>query len=148
VQQPSKEKEELAYLAQTTQQSYKEIEKIQERMLELMHFHKHKLEYKKRTEIALEMVKELETSKQCPNANYAFDNGVLTLDLTEYIEKSGKHWVNEIESSRNINWEGKWLRVDEIELSLRNNHKESFRPVKVLCRINRYNSTFSIRIFS
>lgn len=134
VQQPSKEKEELAYLAQTTQQTYKEMEKVQERMLELMHFHKHKLEYKKRTEIVLEMVKELEASKQFPNANYAFDNGVLTLELTQHIEKSGKHWVSEIESSRNINWEGSWLRVDEIALSLRSNHKESFRQVKVLCR--------------
>jgi ABC-type glutathione transport system ATPase component len=70
VQQPSKEKEKLAYLAQTTQQTYKEMEKVQERMLELMHFHKHKLEYKKKTEIVLEMVKELEVSKQFPNANY------------------------------------------------------------------------------
>jgi hypothetical protein len=134
VQQPSKEREELAYLANSTQQTYKEMEKIQERLLELMHFHKHKLEYKKRTEIALEMAKELEASKQFPNANYAFDNGVLTLDLTEYIEKSGKHWVSEIESSRNINWEGKWLRVDEIALGLRNKHRESFRPIKVKCR--------------
>jgi hypothetical protein len=80
------------------------------------------------------MVKELESTKQFPNANYAFDNGVLTIDLTELIEKSGKHWVSEIESSRNINWEGKWRRVDEVGVNLRNNHKESFRLVKVKCR--------------
>ncbi|WP_144874964.1 hypothetical protein [Hyella patelloides] len=29
-------------------------------------------------------------------ANYAFDNGVLTLALTEVIEQSGKHGVNKI----------------------------------------------------
>ena len=29
--------------------------------------------------------------------NYAFDNGVLTLALTEAIEQSGKHWVSERE---------------------------------------------------
>lgn len=134
VQQPSKEKEELAYLAQTTEKTYQEMKQVQERLLELLHFHKHRLEYKKRTEIAVEMVKELESTKQFPNTNYAFDNGVLTIDLTELIEKSGKHWVSEIESSRNINWEGKWTRVDEVAKNLRNNHKESFRLVKVKCR--------------
>ena len=134
VQKPSKEKEELAYLTQTIEKSYEEMKQVQERLLELLHFQKHKLEYKKRTEIAVEMVKELESSKQFPNANYAFDNGVLTIDLTQEIENSGKHWVSEIECSRNINWEGIWKRVDEIGGNLRNNHKESFRLVRVKCR--------------
>ncbi|MBI4855117.1 MAG: hypothetical protein HY819_25220 [Acidobacteria bacterium] len=78
--------------------------------------------------------KRIRKYKQFPNANYAFDNGVLTIDLTELIEKSGKYWVNEIESSRNINWEGNWTRVDEVGANLRNKHKESFRMVKVKCR--------------
>jgi hypothetical protein len=49
-----------------------------------------------------------------PEANYAFDNGVLTLELTRLIEERGKHWVSEIECSRHINWMGQWRRVDEV----------------------------------
>ena len=30
---------------------------------------------------------------QFPNADYAFDQGVLSRPLTEVIEGSGKHWV-------------------------------------------------------
>jgi len=99
--------------------------------LELLYHQKHKLEYKKRTEIALDMVKQIEEEGEFSEANYAFDNGLLTLDLTRYIESIGKHWVSEIECSRHINWEGKWQRVDEVSEVLRRDHPESFRHKEV-----------------
>jgi hypothetical protein len=36
------------------------------------------------------------------NAHDAFDNGVLTLELTRLIENCDKHWVSQIECSRHI----------------------------------------------
>jgi hypothetical protein len=80
--------------------------------------------------MVVEIVREIEREKQFPKADYAFDNGVLTLELTKLIESSGKHWVSEIESSRHINWQGQWRRVDEVAEELRTKHPESFRPVK------------------
>lgn len=68
------------------------------------------------------------------SADYAFDNGVLTLELTQLIESSGKHWVSEIESSRLILWSDKWCRVDAVASQLRTEHPESFRPLSVRCR--------------
>jgi hypothetical protein len=79
----------------------------------------------------VEIVREIEDEGHFPEANYAFDNGVLTLGLTRLIEERDKHWVSEIECSRHINWEGQWRRVDGVWEELWTNHPESFRPIKV-----------------
>ena len=76
------------------------------RLLELLHHHQHQKTYKKRTEIATEITKQIEAENQFPHAHYAFDNGVLTLQLTCFIESCGKHLVSEIECSRHIQWRG------------------------------------------
>src|SRR6476660_77906 len=80
------------------------------------------------------MVKQLEEEGNFPQADYAFDNGVLTLELTRLIESKGKHWVSELESSRLILWQDQWRRIDEVETELRQRHPESFRHVTVRCR--------------
>jgi tetratricopeptide (TPR) repeat protein len=117
--------------AMTRQESYTQMEEVEKRLVELLSYHRIRLAYRKRTEMAVEMVRLIESEGQFPEANYAFDNGVLTLDLTQLIESKDKHWVSEIECSRHINWEGHWRRVDEVEDELRAQRPESFRPIKV-----------------
>src|SRR5215813_13864086 len=134
IQEPDVSKEEEAYLKATVQTSYEQMEQARTRLLELLHHVEHKLAYKKRTEIVIEMVQQLEEEGHFPHADYAFDNGVLTLDLTRFIESKGKHWVSEIESSRLILWKDEWRRVDEVGTELRQQHPESFRRVQVRCR--------------
>ena len=134
IQEPDVSKEEEAYLKATGQASYEQMEQARTRLLELLHHVEHKLAYKKRTEIVVEMVRQLEEEGNFPQADYAFDNGVLTLDLTQLIESKGKHWVSEIESSRLILWHDEWRRVDEVATELRQQHPESFRKVRVRCR--------------
>jgi hypothetical protein len=131
VQEPNYEKEELDYLKMTYQESYEQMEQVRERLSELFYYQKNRLAYRKRTEIAVDIVKEIEKEGQFAEANYAFDNGVLTLALTEVIEKSGKHWVSEIEKSRNINWKGSWTRVDVIAEELKNTSPSSFHHCQV-----------------
>ncbi len=92
----------------TVRESYDQMEAARERLLELLHHLKHKRQYKKRTQIALEMAQRIEREGHFPDANYAFDNGVLTLDLSRFIESCSKHWVSEIECSRNIQWSVVW----------------------------------------
>ena len=84
--------------------------------------------------MAVAIVQELEQEGLFPQAHYAFDNGLLTLDLTRELEGRGKHWVSEVEGSRHIQWLGQWRRVDAIARELRSAHPESFRPVRVRCR--------------
>jgi hypothetical protein len=134
VQEPKALKEEIAYLEETSKDSYTQMEEARTRVLELLYHRQHQLEYRKRTEIAWELVQQLEEEGQFPQAHYAFDTGVLTLDLTRYLESRGKHWVSELECSRHIQWYGQWRRVDLVAAELKRDHPESFRPVTVRCR--------------
>jgi hypothetical protein len=134
IQEPSVCKEEEVYLKATVQASYEQMEQVRTRLLELFHYMEHRLAYKKRTEIVVEMVAQLEEEGKFPQADYAFDNGVLTVELTRLIESKGKHWVSEVESSRHILWQEAWRRVDEVAAELRQRHPESFRLVTVRCR--------------
>jgi hypothetical protein len=134
IQEPDVSKEEETYLKATVQARYEQMEQARTRLLELLHHLEHKLAYKKRTEVVVEMVAQLEAEGQFPQADYAFDSGVLTVELTRLIEREGKHWVSELESSRHILWQDQWRRIDEVAGELRQQHPESFRRVVVRCR--------------
>jgi hypothetical protein len=134
VQQPNVTEEELAYLRETVQESYEPMEHVQGRLLELLHHLVHRHAYKKRTEIALAIAQQLEEEGHFPQAHYAFDNGLLTLELTRLIERQGKHWVSEVECSRHIQWQGQWQRVDTVAATRRREHPASFRAVRVRWR--------------
>ncbi len=120
----------------TVKEDYEEMEQVRERLLELLHYQKNRLAYRKRTEIAVEIVSQIETEGQFPHADYAFDQGVLSRPLTKLIEAQGKHWVTEVERSRNIMWDGQWQRVDQVAEGLKTAHPESFRHKSVRCRNN------------
>jgi hypothetical protein len=98
VQEPQRYEEEMSYLNATIQASYDQMEAARTHLLELLHHRTHRLAYKKRTEIAVEIVQQLEQEGHFPQANYAFDNGLLTVELARCIEGVGKHWLSEIES--------------------------------------------------
>ena len=134
VQYPNYEKEELAYLEMTVKDNYEQMEQVRERLLELLHYQKNRLAYRKRTEIAVDIVGQLEREGKFPHADYAFDQGVLSRPLTKIIEESGKHWVTEIERSRNIMWNAQWQRVEGVAEELKTEHPESFRHKLVRCR--------------
>jgi hypothetical protein len=134
VQDPLALAAEEAYLQSTAQASYEQMTAVRQRLLELLHHHLHRRSYRKRTEMVLDLVRQLEAEGQFPQAHYAFANGVLTGDLTRFIEQQGKHWVSALECSRHINWRGQWRRVDQVAAELRVQHPESFRPVTVPCR--------------
>lgn len=126
VQFPNYAVEEKAYLEMTAQESYEEMAQVQQRLVELVHYQKNRLAYRKRTEMAVELVQQIEAEGQFPNAPYAFDNGVLCRPLTEAIEQAGKHWVSELDVSRLILWSDQWQRVERVAAALRHEHPESF----------------------
>jgi hypothetical protein len=57
---PNYQKEELAYLEMTAQESYEQMEQVHQRLEELLHYQKNRLAYRKRTEIAVDIVRQLE----------------------------------------------------------------------------------------
>ena len=126
VQQPNYQKEELAYLTMTRRESYEQMEQVHERLLELLHYHQHQLGYRKRTEMAVDIVRQIEAEGQYPQADYAFDQGVLTHPLTQLIESSGKHWVSEIEVTRLILWGNQWQQVHSCSWSIETRPSREF----------------------
>ena len=68
VQAPNEIEGEQEYLKMTSRYSYQQMEEVYERLLDLLHHQKHKLEYKKRTEIAYEMVIQIEEEGLFPEA--------------------------------------------------------------------------------
>ena len=80
------------------------------------------------------MVAQVEEEGKFPQADYAFDNGVLTGELPRLSESKGNHGVREVESSRHMLWKDGWRRIDEVATELRQTHPESFRKVSVRCR--------------
>ena len=134
VQAPSFTKEEEAYLKATDRAYYESLEGVRQRLLELLSYAAHQRAYKKRTELFVEMVQQLEEEGQFPTGVYVFDNGVLSRPLTGYIEGQGKSWLSELEKSRNLNWKGHWRRVDDVAEELRREHPQAFRNHTVLLR--------------
>jgi hypothetical protein len=59
VQFPNYQKEELAYLEMTAQESYEQMEQVHQRLEELLHYHKNRLAYRKRTEMAVDIVRSV-----------------------------------------------------------------------------------------
>src|SRR5512143_1596823 len=103
----------------TVQDEYADLAAARQRVVELLHYHRKRLAYRKRTEMAGEIVRQVETAGQFPQAPYAGDNGVLSLPLTQLIEQHGKHGVTELDSSRLLHWQGHGRRVDAVAALLR-----------------------------
>jgi hypothetical protein len=116
------------------ERGYLKMEAAMQRLVELLHYHIHQRQYRKRTEIIVDVVRQLEAEGHFAKADYAFDNGVLTLALTQLIEASGKHWVSAIECSRLVMWNDHWTRVETVAAQLRAEHPENFRHLQVRCR--------------
>jgi hypothetical protein len=75
VQDPKDLKAEAEYLRATAKTSYTQMAEARQRLLELLHYHAHRLQYRKRTEIVVEIGRQLEDEGQFPQAPYAFDRG-------------------------------------------------------------------------
>lgn len=90
VQFPNDQAEELSYLTMTAQDEYRDLEQARRRVIDVLHYQKNRLAYRERTEMAVEIVRQLETEGPFPEVPYAFDNGVLSLPLTQLIEQQGR----------------------------------------------------------
>jgi hypothetical protein len=84
-----------------------------------------------RTTLRVAPTRQIEAEGRFPQAHYAVDHGVLTVELTRLMEAASKHWVSELESRRLIQWRGVWTRVEAGAAELRREHPEAFRPVRV-----------------
>src|SRR5262245_34616171 len=90
VQHPDRYAEEMGDLKGTVRQSYDQMDAAQGRLLELLHHLIHRMAYKKRTELAVDIVRQLAHEGHFPQAQYALDHGLLPVDFARCIERVGK----------------------------------------------------------
>jgi hypothetical protein len=70
-----------------------------ERRLERLHYQAHRQAYRNITEIAVDVVRQIEDEGPFPDADDAVDNGVLSLNLTRLREEHDQYWISELEAS-------------------------------------------------
>ena len=131
VQAAKWEAEELEYLTMTRQDEYESIAAVMERLSELVAYQRNRDAYQTRTEMFIELVKQIETEGQFPTADYAFDAGVCSAALTTVIEALGKHWVSELACNRSLLWHNQWNRIDAVAQGLRGDSPQSFRHYRI-----------------
>ena len=127
VQRAKWEAEELEYLKMTRKDEYEDQAGVMKRISELVAYQHNREAYQTRTELFIALVKQIEAEGQFPRADYAFDAGVCTAELTTVIEASGKHWVSELACSRSVLWHNQWNRIDAVAQWLRHESPQSFR---------------------
>jgi len=140
VQEPNSEEAERAYLQMTAQTPYKPLDHARQRVLELLQYHKNRLSYRHRTELAVALVEHLEAEGPCPPAAYAFDHGVFSFPLSRLIEGPATPWVSELACSRQLLWEGQGCRVDAVAAQLRTDPPERLRALPVTDRTGESNA--------
>lgn len=74
VQLPDFSEAERGYLKMTAQPSYEQMEAAMQRFVELLHHQINQMKYRKRTEMVVDVVRQIETEGHFPQADYAFDN--------------------------------------------------------------------------
>jgi hypothetical protein len=127
---PAELPKEKAYLKATAGPDDDNRPAARERRLERLHYQAHRQAYRHITEIAVDVVRQIEDEGPFPEADYAVDNGVLSLNLTRLIEERDQYWTSELEASRHLNWRGEWRRIDEVAAELKEQHPQSFRRIE------------------
>jgi len=84
------------------------------------------------SDVAYALVADLEEKGTFPDAHYVLAERLLTPRLAKLIESVGKHWVGQLEGRCPIQWEGPWLRLEQVAEKLREESPQSFRSSSIL----------------
>jgi len=99
-------------------------------MKDLIGYHKKEKGFKKKGELAVEILEDMENSEVAPNV-YVVDSGLFDPVLIEAIESHGKPWVADSQKGRIVFSGGKRLSCEEYEKSLPDS---AFRPYTLKIR--------------
>ncbi len=129
VQEPGYLKAEKAYLKATCQENYDDIQAAGQRLMELLHHYLNRQSYRKRSDLFVESVRQLEDENQFPKADYAFANGVLCPQLARLLGEREKYWLSELEVTRLIWRHNKYQHIQDVAAQLRQQSPQSFKKV-------------------
>ncbi len=117
--------QELRYLAYTRPSQNETDQRIWNiHLTELLTFHLHQRQFKTQSDLAAEMIAQMEASQTAPDA-YAVDSRLFTPKIIHTIEAYGKPWVADSEKSRILYAKGQKFNLETYEAQLPDN---AFRP--------------------
>jgi len=140
------QQQERLYLEHTTLPDDQLDRKAWEaRLVELLSFQSHKLQAKTKSQLAVELIDEMESNELAPDA-YAVDSGLFDPVVIERIQKAEKPWVADSEKNRVVYYKDKQYNCETFCDTI---PKESFQKVTVWVRRHEYNRwmfTCTVRI--
>ncbi len=140
------EKQELLYLEHTSlPDDEPDINKWRRRLIELISFQLHKRQARSKSQLAVELIDEMEASEVAPNA-YAVDSSLFTPLVIERIQQSDKPWIADSQYNRILYYKGQEYNCETFQQTI---PKESFKEVTVCVRHKqrtRWVFTCSVRI--
>lgn len=99
-------------------------------LTELLTSHLHQRQFKTQSDLAAEMIVQMETSQTEPDA-YAVDSKLFTPKIIQAIEVYGKPWVADSEKSRILYAKGEKFNLETYEVQL---PADAIRPHKITIR--------------
>lgn len=125
------EKQERLYLEQTSPSaSVEDPTTWHRRLTEVLSFQLNRLKAKTKSELAIELIGEMEASGVAPNA-YALDSGLFAAEVIERIEQSKKPWLADSEKNRILHYKGDRYNCETFQRSLSH---QLFKPIRVCVR--------------
>jgi len=125
------ERQEHLYLEHTALPDDKpDIDTLRNRLVELLSFQLHKRQARTKSQLAVELIDEMESSEIAPNA-YAVDSGLFAPEVIDRIEQSDKPWVADSAKNRVVYYKDQRYNCETFQQTI---PKESFKEVTVHIR--------------
>ena len=97
------------------------------RLMEVLAYQRNRQEAKTKSEVAVELIDEMEQSALAPDA-YAVDSGLFTPTIISRIEQLNKPWVADSEKNRILYHKGERYNCETFNATL---EKSAFKPITV-----------------
>jgi SRSO17 transposase len=140
------QKQERLYLEHTAlPDDEPDINAWRRRLIELLNFQVNKEQAKTKSQLAVELIDEMEASDVAPNA-YAVDSSLFSPVVIGRIQQTDKPWVADSQKNRILYYKGQEYNCETFQQTI---PKESFRKVTVSVRHKeqtRWVFTCSVRI--
>ena len=140
------QEQERLYLENTAlPDDEQDINAWRRRLMELLSFQLHQREARTKSQLAVELIDEMEASEVAPNA-YAVDSSLFTPVVIGRIQQSDKPWVADSEKNRILYYKGHQYNCETFQETI---PRKSFKKVTVSVRHKentRWVFTCSVRI--
>jgi hypothetical protein len=111
--------------------NFAEMRYLREHLRQLIASFAKQLAHKRPTEQVVAVIAALEEDNTFSGIQYAFERSVFSPRLATFIERHGRHWVSDLEGGRDVQWQGPWMRIEQVAEILRRESPQGFRRLAI-----------------